>query len=599
MKVLFFGFAICTVFWSIIPAGVLYADLNEDIGFTRLYSELGGVMPTGDGVTVTQVEALSTDGHWMPDVSTTQFSGKTITDKTGGYTGNSSHATGVGNLFYGNVSSQATGIAMIDAYSASSWLGSGFLMTGASIGGNPIQPMYYINTINVYDHTLSALSRVANHSWVGTSAYADEILRRLDFVIEADEFVQVVAVNNDTAQRPLLSGSFNSLTVGRTDGVHPIGTASTDSTYTQGRTCPLIVTPLATTSAAAPVLASATALLVEAGRNADIGYDPEQTYTTNRNEGMIVNAERVETIKAALLAGAGRITYNNSTTAQITDYRRESANRSANGLDIRFGAGQLNTYNSYHIIAAGEQNSAEDEPAGNGDIGQYGFDVDPFFGGLSGSNEVANYHFTAGADDRRLYVSLVWHIKIDGGTWYDFDATTTLYNLDVCLYDTTAGSGDRLVAASTDNGSNTENLWTAIVPGRSYRMEVAAGDGQSDFLWDFAIAWRMGAPPDSDSDGIEDEWEVQYGLDYTSADDASIDEDSDGLGTLLEYQHGTDLNNSDTDGDGISDGLEVTSSTDPLDAADYPRSVNAFSPAALVSILLLLIAIPVLRRENN
>ena len=598
MRVLFFGFAICAVLWSMIPTGWLYADLKEDIGFTRLYDELAGGIPTGDGVSVTQVEAPS-DGHWMPDVSIAQFPGKAIADKTGGDTGSSSHATGVGKLFYGTVSSQTPNITAIDIYSASSWLGTESLLTGTTSGGNPLQPMYYINTSYIYDRVLSAPSRVANHSWVGTSGSAEDILRRLDFVIAADEFIQVVGTSNGSVPQALLADAFNAIAVGCSDGEHPRGTSDVDAVYTKGRICPLLVLPLDYTSSSAPVVASAAALLVQTGRETDLKNDPEQTFTTNRSGETIFNAERSETIKAALLAGAGRMTYNTSAEDQITDYRQDPANRSANGLDIRFGAGQLNTYNSYHIIAAGEQNSAEDEPAGNGDIGQYGFDVDPFFGGLSGSNEVANYHFTASPDDRRLYVSLVWHIKIDGGTWYDFDATTTLYNLDVCLYDTTAGSGDRLVAASTDSGSNTENLWTAIVPGRSYRMEVAAGDGHSDFLWDYAIAWRMGTPPDSDSDGIEDEWEVQYGLDYTSADDASIDVDSDGLGALLEYQHGTDLNNSDTDGDGISDGLEVTSSTDPLDAADYPRSVNAFSPAALVSTLLLLIAIPLLRRENN
>ena len=344
MKVLLLGFAICTVLWLVVPAKALYADLNEDIGFTRLYNELGGAMPTGDGVTVTQVEALSSDGHWMPDLSNTQFSGKTITDKTGGDTGSSSHATGVGTRFYGTGSSQAADISTIDAYSASSWLGSGFLMTGASIGGNPLQPMYYINTDNVYDHTLSSPSRGANHSWVGTSGFAEEILRRLDFVIAADEFIQVVGTSNGSVPQALLADAFNVISVGCTDGEHPQGTSAVDDRYTEGRDCPLLVIPLEYTSQGTPVVASAAALLVQTGRDTDLGNDPEQTSTTNRNGEMIVNAERAETIKAALLAGAGRMTYNTSSEDQITDYRRDTANRSANGLDIRFGAGQLNTY---------------------------------------------------------------------------------------------------------------------------------------------------------------------------------------------------------------------------------------------------------------
>lgn len=601
MRVLFFGFAICAVLWSMIPTGWLYADLKEDIGFTRLYDELAGGIPTGDGVTVAQVEALSSDGHWMPDVSNTQFSGKTITDKAGGGTGSSNHATGVGTRFYGTSSSQAPDISTIDAYSASSWLGSGFLMTGASIGGNPLQPMYYINTSYIYDHVLSAPSRVANHSWVGTSGSAEDILRRLDFVIAADEFIQVVGTSNGSVPQALLADAYNAIAVGCTDGEHPQGTSDVDELYTKGRVCPLLVIPLEYTSESTPVVASAAALLVQTGRDTDMGNDPEQTSTTNRNGELIVNAARAETIKSALLAGADRMTYNTSSEDQIADYRRDTANRSANGLDIRFGAGQLNTYNSYHIIAAGEQNSAEDEPAVNGAINQYGFDVDPNFGGLSGSNVVGTYRLTATGSARRFYASLVWHINIAEGEWNNFIGTATRYNLDLKLYDTSSTGGDRLVALSTDSGGNTENLWVAIVPGRDYRVEVTVGEGASAFLWDYALAWRMGTPPDSDGDGIEDEWEVQYGLDHASAGDATVDNDGDGLGALLEYQYGTDPNSIDTDGDGAGDGSEVSSGSDPLDAADYPRSVSAAASTTLATtiVILILTAIPTLRKYGG
>lgn len=591
MRRLLAGFAIWTAIWFMMPAGVSYSDLKDDVGFTRLSEELGENLPSADGVMAAHVEA-PIDDNWMPDVSNTQFTGKTITDKTGGSSGSSGHATGVGKLFYGNSSSLTPGIGFIDAYSASSWLGSAYLLLGAAIDDAPIQPMFYINPYNVYDHVLSAPARVGNHSWVGTSDYSGEVLRRLDFVIQADEFVQVVGISNGSTPTPLLGDAFNAISVGCTDGGHPMGTSNLDTTYAEGRQCPLIVIPLDTTSSSTPVIASAAALLVHTGRTTDMGSDPVQTAVTNRSGSSILNAERAETIKAALLAGAGRITYN-STEDQITDYRRESANQSANGLDIRFGAGQLNIYTSYHIVAAGEQNSAEDDPANSGNIARNGFDLDPFFGGLSGSNSVGTYRFTAGADDRRLYSSLVWHLKIDGGTWYDFNDTATLYNLDLWLYDTSAENGDRLVASSADTDGNTENLWTAIVPGRSYRIEVTVGEGPSAFLWDYALAWRMGSPPDSDGDGMDDEWEVQYGLDYTSADDVPIDNDGDGLGALLEYRNGTDPHDSDTDGDSVRDGIEVSGGTDPLNAADFPLSVNAASATSLVVILLCLIGIAI------
>ena len=71
---------------------------------------------------------------------------------------------------------------------------------------------------------------------------------------------------------------------------------------------------------------------------------------------------------------------------------------------------------------------------------------------------------------------------------------------------------------------------------------------------------------DSDGDGIDDSTELEYGLDPSSADDASLDNDEDGLSNLQESVLGTDLNNAHSDDDGINDGDEVngTPATDPL-----------------------------------
>jgi hypothetical protein len=556
------------------PAGHLAADLKADLGYTQLAAELGAGMPTGAGVMVTQVEAPDASGYWMPDSANAQFSGKTITNKTGGLTGLSSHATTVGTYLYGITSSLSPGVTAIDAYAATTtasnyyWLGLGYLMHGITVGGYPIQPMYYYSA-NASQRILAAPSRVSNHSWVGTDSNNGSILRRMDFTVAADEYFQVVAVNNGTVQRNLFSGVFNALTVGRTDGGHPTGTLATDTVYTAGRVCPLIVSPLSLTSYTTPGVASAAALLVQTGRDTDLAIDPQQTYTTDRSGRVIVNAERSETIKAALLAGAQRMTYN-SLTPQIRDYRRVPAHRSSNGLDIRFGAGQLNIYNSYHIIAAGEQNNAQDAPADNGAIDSRGFDLDPYFGGLSGSNSTGTYRFTAGAGHRRLYAALVWHLKIAGGTWNNWSETATLYNLNLALYDTTPGGADRLVAASSDTQGNTENLWSGLVPGRSYRLEVTRPATQTTFLWDYALAWRMAAPADSDGDGMDDEWEVQFGLTYNNPADGALDGDADALTAAQEYLHGTDPADADSDGDGMNDGPEVSAGSDPLDPDDLP-----------------------------
>lgn len=76
-------------------------------------------------------------------------------------------------------------------------------------------------------------------------------------------------------------------------------------------------------------------------------------------------------------------------------------------------------------------------------------------------------------------------------------------------------------------------------------------------LFSFAI------DQDTDSDGMPDVWEHQYGLDESSDKDAASDDDNDGLTALEEYNFGTDPNDSDTDGDTLDDGDEYTYGTDP------------------------------------
>lgn len=73
--------------------------------------------------------------------------------------------------------------------------------------------------------------------------------------------------------------------------------------------------------------------------------------------------------------------------------------------------------------------------------------------------------------------------------------------------------------------------------------------------------------PDSDKDGLLDDWEYQHFGDLSTADDGT-DTDSDNLLDIDEYTYGTDPNNKDTDGDEDSDGDEVASHSDPLSNTD-------------------------------
>lgn len=455
----------------------VYADYKGDIGYTLLEIELGSGIPDGSWVVVTQVEAAigetETDvGAWMPDVTSSQFSGKTILDQSNPLSnGVSSHATGVGGLFYGN-DSMASGITNIDVYSASDWLINGFLKTGSNS-----QP-------------LISSSRIANHSWVGEMDIPEnsaQVLRRVDWLVEEQEFIQVVAMNNGSNNRTLLGSAYNSIAAGRTDTLHAQGSIGLDSVYTEGRTRPDVVVPVAATSSATPVASAAAALLIEQAHSAAQG-----STAIISNGDSIYNGERSEVVKAVIMAGADRITDNSSTTAQISDYRENALNQTANGLDSRFGAGQLNVLNNYQIMDGGEQDSLQD--GGATTIGMMGYDYDESFGGSQGSNNSASYLFeTTQLDGLQLTASLVWNLDIeDNVNGPSFNPVAKLFNLDLFLYDVTE-DGQSLLASSESAIDNTENLWFFLEAGRDYQLVVEAiGDS---FNWDYALAWRVAPVP--------------------------------------------------------------------------------------------------------
>ena len=61
---------------------------------------------------------------------------------------------------------------------------------------------------------------------------------------------------------------------------------------------------------------------------------------------------------------------------------------------------------------------------------------------------------------------------------------------------------------------------------------------------------------DGDLSGIPDWWEVKNGLQPGSTSMSASDKDGDGLTNLQEFQRGSDPRKVDTDGDGVSDGIE-------------------------------------------
>ena len=155
------------------------ATTFDDIGFTRLKTELGTSTPDGTGVKTAQIEAaIDTDPSaavalsWIPNTAAAQFTSKTLTEVSTGSADVSAHADSVARFFYGITLSTAPGITNIDLYETNDWLFSGGLRAGEGVAPN-IQA-----------------ARLANHSWVadtGIDANNVIVLRLVDYVIDIDE----------------------------------------------------------------------------------------------------------------------------------------------------------------------------------------------------------------------------------------------------------------------------------------------------------------------------------------------------------------------------------------------------------------------------
>lgn len=484
--------ALAALFLTLSPTLAL-AQIRVDTGYNALSAQLGGAVPTGAGVVVTQVEAPS--GGYQPSSTTSgtgNFEGKTFAFRSSAST-LSGHAAAVGNNFYGNSSALAPGITTIDSYEAGDWLG-----VNPGVNSNVLQ----YNTPNNPLVSLNG-SRVVNHSWIYTGAnylQALELLERNDWLIATDDIIQVAGTNNGSSSinQALFAYGANTISVGLSNLNHGKGTPTAltptgtgghqvyglQGTYQHPR--PDLVVPESATSWATPVVGSAAALLIQASK--DNPTWSTTSYVSPRIPTQTIRAaDTSEVIRAALLAGADRMYYNTD-GVRLLDYRGSASVEAANGLDTRVGAGQLNIRNSYNILAGTQQIGAA---TGNGTaIADAGFDYDAAFGGDASSNNVAKYTFTGGWTGQNFAAALVWNANIEIGDITGFggvESAANIHDFNLKLWDISTVGSPVLVAQSISDRENTENIFTSLVAGKNYQLEVSSVNLVN---WDYGLAWN-------------------------------------------------------------------------------------------------------------
>ena len=428
--------ALCFMPWGVNCK--LQAAPLDDVGHTDLVNELGGAVPKGNGVFVTQVEALDA-GNYRPNQAEAEFSGMTMFFKSG-FSNPSDHATDVGKIYYGNTSSMAPNIPTLHAWQVTHWLTGGFLQNGTT------------------NEPATETQQIQNHSWISDSfstSYSVEALQRMDYVIQRDN-VLVVAGQDNGSSSPvpkLMAQLYNGLTVGLTSGNHSHGFTTIDGS---GRIKPEIVAPESATSFATPMIAAAGSLLIE-----------HASETTG-----LSSATNTEVLKALLMAGA--------TKEEFSDWDRTTTRP----LDDQFGAGELNIYRSYHILDDG-QHAASNSTL----VGPQGWDF-----ATTASNSL--YFFEVPADHvlSELSATLTWNREIEnshmsGGFTPQFNG---LDNLDLKLYDASGFVLGSTIDSSESSVDNVETIYlnealdmgSFLNPGQ-YALEVVAPVSGVDY----GLAW--------------------------------------------------------------------------------------------------------------
>ena len=520
-------------------AAAAFDSWQVSVDYDKLSAALGPAVPGGAGVSISQVEAETfanppnynpnTDPYF-PDTSYVEFTAVgdplnqavQFIDGTGHQAaGNTNHATfPVGRFIYGNDLGLAKTVTQVTIYGANDWLNN--VIKFAS--GSPPTSQNF---------------RVQNHSWIGSFGDAgndSSVLRRYDYLIDADNITAVVGLGNGTGSGipALLAHSYNAIAAGMSNSQHSRGT--TTGAYHAGRYKPDLVAPADSTSKATAMISSAAAMLYESAG--------------------ATSATRNEVMKAVLMAGATTqefAAFIDPVTLTLNPWNRTTTRP----LDDVFGAGELNVFNSYRIQTGGQHAGSTTAPTANAE--RYGYDYKDFKSNSSVGDVYYQFEVPTGVIADEMSLLLAWNAKVvDTNTdEFVFSPSESLQNLDLRFYDSSGSFLGALLDSSVSTVDNVEHIVLNNLGPGVYTLAVSGAAS-----WDYGLAWRT----------------------TTHAVAPSADFNQDGAvdgADLLAWQRsaGKLVNSTRAQGDANGDGA--------VDAADLTVYAGQFPPAQQAAIMAL------------
>ena len=436
-------------------AGQLNATESADIGLTQLRAENPG-LTEGVGVKAHLVEAFNGGvDRYVPDPADAQLVNNSINLVGSPETATlseitSGHSRTSARHFYGTsgvARDSGTGGLSIDVYAATPRENPGLNTPTAD----------WINTIvfnGGRDPLLSEFDRstVTSHSYVfpvDSTGQLPSIMERVDHIINERDTTMVVGTNNSGGLPAAWTPAYNVIAVGLSRGSHGRGLTTT---YGSGRLAIDIVAPESVSSTGTPVVAGAVAILQDAADGSD--------------------AARSEVIRATLMAGA---------TKGADDINGTWTRTSTQPLDLVFGAGELNIFNSYNIQQAGEFDGGSASP-----VSLLGFSGWDYEGNLQRNGQrLYEFEVPAGSQLENLSVVLAWNLDIvdSGFSSFFFSPRQELANLSLELLD----SSGAVVDSSVSDVDNVEHVFQEVLDAGTYQLRVS---NDNVFASDYGLAWR-------------------------------------------------------------------------------------------------------------
>ncbi len=431
--------------------GQLVADIREELGYNELLAWSDNSLPSTEVIRAGLVEASASGSEavYTPREGTNETSGKTFT--VVGATppvSSSGHASTVAANYFGNVSSIAPEINTIDVLFADDFINTFLTRSVLSDGASAVG----LTDVDVMNH-----SYVSNPSNQDAST---KVVTRFDFLTQESSVLNVVGLNNGagTSVPAIWGESYNSISVGLSSANHSSGDTRIDSSVATGlvagRQKPEIVVPQSLTSWATASVSSAGSLLIAKAR--DMGN---------------ANGELPIVTKSILMAGASK--------EGVTSW----SNSPTRPLDDTFGAGELNIFHSYRILAAGEQSSGA-------------VDLRGWAKQSVNSGSVQTFQITVPdySGEASLSANLTWErnvVSTISGPFFSRNysyAYETLENLNLTLKD----SSNTIVASSNSAVDNNEHIWSQNLSPGTYTLEVSS---LGNINTDYCLAWRTEVTP--------------------------------------------------------------------------------------------------------